>query len=216
MLVELSDLSRKSLDNLLGSLIQTTEAVAYLRGRGFTRQAVDMFRLGVVPTGATAEWAQYEGMLAIPYLTVSGPVAVKFRRLDGGEPKYTGPKGQGTRLFNATAVLDPGPQLVVVEGELDAITLHGECGVPAVGVPGAQNWRPHYRRVVDSFGDVVILTDNDNKRPGDNPGLDLALQIRESVRNSRIVGLPPGHDVNSFFVAYGRDSLLGLLKTPGI
>lgn len=213
--MQLSDLSRRSLDKLLGQVEQTTEVVEYLKGRGLTKHSADMFRLGAVPGETSGEWQEYRGMLAIPYETVTGPVAVKFRRLDGGTPKYTAPKGQGTRLFNATAVLDPGPQLVVVEGELDAITMHGECGVPAVGVPGAQAWRSHYRRVVESFGDVVILTDNDDKKDGQNPGLDLALKVRESVRSSRIVSLPPGHDVNSFFLDYGKGELLKLLETPG-
>lgn len=214
--MQLSDSSRKSLAVLLDQLVMTEQAGEYLAGRGLTDLSVNMFRLGVVPGGTSAEWAQYEGMLAIPYHTVTGPVAVKFRHLDGTEPKYMCPKGQGTRLFNATAALDPGPQLVVCEGEVDAMTMHGECGIPAVGVPGTQNWKPHFRRVVESFGDVVILTDNDNKKDNSNPGLDLALLIRESVRSSRIVGLPPGHDVNSFFVAFGRQALLDLIPEPSL
>lgn len=214
--MQLSDSSRKSLDVLLDQLVMTAQAEEYLAGRGLTDLSVSMFRLGVVPGGTSAEWSQYQGMLAIPYETVTGPVAVKFRHLDGTEPKYMCPKGQGTRLFNATAVLDPGPQLVVCEGELDAITMHGECGIPAVGVPGTQNWKPYFRRVVESFGDVIILTDNDNKKDGQNPGLDLALLIRESVRSSRIVSLPPGYDVNSFYVAHGREALLSLMPEPGI
>lgn len=209
--MELSDSSRKSLDNLLAQLTMTEEADRYLAGRGITEAARSMFHLGTVPTEAPPEWRKWVGQLAIPYLAVKGPVGVKFRRLDGLEPKYDGPAGQKSRLFNVRATLDPGPQLVITEGELDAITLHGVCGVPTVAVPGATSWKAHYPRVVDSFADVVILTDNDAKDNGTNPGLQLALKIKESVRNSRIVTLPPGHDVNSFYVEHGKDALLELI-----
>lgn len=175
-----------------------------------------MFRLGIVPGGVSAEWSRFVGMLAIPYETVSGPVAVKFRNLQPDvKKKYDQPSGQATHLFNVKATLHTGPQLVVTEGEIDAMTLHGECGIPAVGIPGVSNWQAHYARCIDSFADVVILTDND-ERDGrqDNPGMELALKIRRAVRNSRIVSLPPGHDVNSFFLEHGRQAVLDLIPQP--
>lgn len=82
-------------------------------------------------------------------------------------------------------------------------------------MPGASAWKHHYPRCVDSFADVVILTDNDNKEDGSNPGYELALKIKETVRNSRIVQLPADEDVNSFFVKHGREAVLDLIPdTP--
>jgi DNA primase len=210
----LSDSSKKSLATLLEELVLTDQAEEYLGSRGLGNRARSMFRLGVVPPGASAEWSRFEGMLAIPYETMSGPVAVKFRRLDKSSlHKYDGPAGQSARLFNVKATMSTGSQIVVTEGEIDAITLTAECGLPAVGVPGVSNWQPHYSRCVDGFADVIILTDNDNKREGQNPGLDLALKIRESVRNSRIVSLPPGYDVNDYFVEFGKQAVLDLVPS---
>lgn len=170
-----------------------------------------MFRLGSVPSGVSAEWSRYTGMLALPYLTVNGPASVKFRHLDGTEPKYLAPEGQELRLFNVRACMHTGGQIIVTEGEIDAITLHAECGLPAVGVPGASSWRKHYRRLLEGFNDVVILTDNDVKSNGSNPGRDLALKIKDSISQSRIVSLPPGEDVNSYFKKVGKEGMFDLI-----
>lgn len=206
------DSSKQSLASLVDSLLMTPQAEAYLDSRGLTDQAVSMFRLGVVPGGTPAEWQRFVGMLGIPYLTVSGAVAIKFRRLDGGEPKYDGPRGQKTGLFNAIACMDDSDRIVVTEGEIDAITLHAQCGVPAVGVPGATNWKKHYRRCIDGFSDVVILTDNDEAPDRTtNPGQDLALKVKDQIPSARIVELPAGFDVNEFFVNHGRDAVLELI-----
>lgn len=211
----LSDTSKHTLERLLDRLEQTTEGVGYLRSRGLTKRAADMFRLGVVPTGETGEWARFAGMLAIPYINRAGPVAVKFRAMnDDQTPKYTGPAGQKTHLFNALACTDPGDRIIVTEGEIDAITLHAECGIPAVGVPGVTNWKPWYKRCIDGFNDVVILTDNDVKESGANPGMELAVRVKESMPQARIVTLPPGHDANSFYLEHGRDGVLSLID-PG-
>ena len=208
----LSDVSKQSLVNLLDSLVLDSRAKDYLAGRGLTQQAVGMFRLGVVPSTASAEWSRFQGMLALPYHTVTGPVAVKFRRLDGGQPKYDGPAGQKVGLFNAIACMDPGNQIVITEGEIDAITLHAECGIPAVGIPGVGNWKRYYRRCVDGFNDVIIMTDNDAKENGSNPGLELAIKIKESVPHARVIHLPPGEDVNSFFVRHGASGVSRLIS----
>ena len=208
----LSATSRTSLAGLLAKTEMTEAAWDYLHTRGLTEASVSMFRLGGVSGEVSGEWARFNGMLAIPYLSGLGePVAVKFRRLDGGSPKYDGPAGQGTRLFNVSACLSDGDVIVVTEGEIDAMTLHAECGIPAVGVPGVKAWKKHHKRCLDGFNDVVILTDNDAKDDGSNPGLGLAVDIKGQLPSSRIVRLPEGEDVNSFFVKHGAEAVRELV-----
>ena len=67
------------------------------------------------------------------------------------EPKYMGLPGTHTRLYNVLALQQAGDFIAVCEGEIDAITLHYKCGVPAVGVPGANSWKPHYTRLLLSL-----------------------------------------------------------------
>lgn len=209
----LSDTSKRSLAYLLETLEQTEPLADYLISRGLTSRAVSMFHLGAVPGDCSAEWSRFRGMLAIPYMTVAGPVAVKFRQLGDELPKYNGPAGQSTHLFNAVACQQPSGQVVITEGELDAITMHAECSIPAVGIAGVGNWKPHYKRCVEGFNDIVVLCDNDEGKGKDtNPGLQLALRIKAAVPASRIVTLPPGEDVNSYFLKYGRDKVLELVS----
>lgn len=209
----LSDSSKSSLASLLDQMRMPDHGWEYLASRGLGERAVDMFLLGVVPTGASAEWSRFEGMLAIPYLVADGtPVAVKFRALDERKQKYDQPSGQVQHLFNVRACLSDGKQIVVTEGEVDAMTLQAECGIPAVGIPGVNNWKPHYRRLLDGFEDQVILTDNDVKDDGSNPGRDLGLKLRDELGGqSRIVTLPPGEDVNSYFQQHGADGLRAII-----
>jgi phage/plasmid primase-like uncharacterized protein len=172
-----------------------------------------MFRLGfVTPENAAPGDEQYAGMLCIPYLTPTGPIAVKFRSLrPDASTKYLIPTGQATHLYNVTDLHKKSSQIVLAEGEIDAMTL-SMLGVPAVGVPGVNNWKPFYRRVFDGYEDVVIATDNDARDDGANPGQELARHLRQELYGSRIAVLPRGYDVNSLYVEQGREAVVALVS----
>lgn len=181
-----------------------------MEGRGIDLEAARTFRLGYVSDPLPGD-ERYEGMLVVPYITATGPVAVKYRNLrPDAEPRYLAPAGQETHLYNVTDVLITSDRIVICEGEIDAMTV-SSLGIPSVGVPGAKAWRHFYRRVFDGYSDVVVLVDNDQKEDGSNPGQDLALVIRKSMRDSRNVLLPANTDVNAFMLQYGRDALLNLI-----
>lgn len=162
----------------------------YLDGRGISLQAAEEYRLGLVPDGV-AGFEQYAGMLAIPYLTRNGPVTFKFRRLDDGKPKYLGLSGRN-HLYNVSALFDATDTLCICEGELDALALSMH-GVPAVGIPGANNWQSHYRYVLSDFSRIVVLCD------GDEPGRGLGKLLQEKV-DARPVHLPDGMDVSDMLM----------------
>lgn len=181
-------------------------ATAYLEARGISVQVANMFRLGVVKEPRIGH-EQYVGRLAIPYLTPTGVVDIRFRSIDESEPKYLGLAGAKTRLYNAHAILEADNWIAVAEGELDAITL-AACGIPAVGVPGVNNWKPHYSRILQDFDAVYVLAD------GDQPGQDFARHLAKELGNVVVVPMEEGEDVNSLFVKYGPQyicSKLGML-----
>jgi len=205
--MKLSSSSNENLVHLLSQMGTTPEVEDYLEGRGVTERVRNMFHLGAVNGDCHREWHRFTGMLAIPYLTVNAPAAMKFRRITGDGQKYDQPSGQSTHLFNVKATFDAGSRLVIVEGEMDAVIMHGECGVPAVAVPGATAWKRHYVRCVDSFEQVVVLTDRDDA----GEGLKLAMKIKAAMPSVRIAELPKGEDVNSFFLKEGKDGVVDLL-----
>ena len=138
-------------------------------------------------------------------------VGFKFRRLDGGLPKYGSTTGQKAHLYNVSDVTVMSKHIVVCEGELDTVIVSGVLGIPAVGVPGVQAWKPHFSRLLAGYDTVFIVGDNDVKEDGSNPGADFSKRVHQEVLNGVIVSLPPNMDINDYYLAYGSDATKTLL-----
>lgn len=173
-------------------------AEQYLASRGITLDDARTVHLGVVAEPLTGH-EQFRNRLAIPYLTPTGVVDIRFRAMNNEEPKYMGMPGTHTRMYNVVALQQATNYIAVCEGEIDAITLHYKCGVPAVGVPGAQAWKPHYTRILQDFETVYVFAD------GDQPGSDFAKALARELPTVITVNMPDGEDVNSMFLSSGQD-----------
>ena len=174
------------------------EAEDYLAGRGITLEAATRARLGVVLEPLTGHEA-YINRLAIPYITRSGVVDVRFRSLDLSEPKYMGMAGASTHLYNVGSLFRASSYICICEGEIDTITLDAVCGIPAVGVPGVNNWKKHYTRLLADFDKVFLFAD------GDNAGTDFGKSLSRELGNLIVVQMPEGEDVNSMYRLHGAD-----------
>lgn len=180
-----------------------SRAAEYLASRGIPEKTT--FGLGFVADPLPGH-ELYRGCLAIPYMRWSQwrgwTVAdIRFRRLDGEKPKYMTMPGSKPRLFNTHALTRYSKDMALTEGELDAVTAE-LAGVPAVGVPGAQMWKPYFRELFMGYRNVNILAD------GDEAGLDFAKQVAKTLPNARIIPMPDGEDVNSLVLNQGKDALL--------
>lgn len=174
-------------------------AASYLERRGlWDEDLVATFRLGVVTDPHPGHEAMV-GRLAIPYLTPSGVVNMRFRSLYGEEPKYLGPSGAPLNLFNVMALHEPGDTILVCEGELDAVAATN-AGHLAVGVPGATAWQRHWGRLLLDFERVVVVTD------GDEAGKGLAKVVAKTVEYAERRLMPDGMDVNDFILENGPDA----------
>jgi DNA primase len=142
---------------------------------------------------------QFAGRLSIPYITPTGVVDIRFRAMGPEEPKYMGMPGTQTRLYNVEALHTANNFIAVCEGEIDAITLHYKCGIPAVGVPGANSWKPHYSRLLQDFETVYVFAD------GDQPGTDFAKSLSKEMQNVIILQMPEAQDVNSMYLSSGPE-----------
>lgn len=194
----------KAVDHYYGSV---AEAAEYLKGRGITGEVASMFRLGYVADPLLGD-EDYQGRLAIPYITESGPVDIRFRALTSTGPKYLGRPGSTARLFNVRALTSSaGDTLAICEGEFDAIVAHGLCDVPAVGVPGATQWREHWPLLFQDWNRVFVLCD------GDSPGRDFGKRVAGEVEGAIPIHMPDGMDVNDVYLAEGPD---GIRKRVGL
>lgn len=202
-------------------LVGATSAQAYLTGRGFDHRAAATFRLGVVDRPLVGH-EQYRGRLAIPYLTPAGVVNIRFRCLKAHDcaktviyrdakgkevycRKYLSMDGMESNLFNVLDLRKESPFIGVTEGELDAMTL-SLAGIPAVGVPGVENWQSHFGRCLEDFDVIYSFAD------GDTAGRKFGRFLAKEAK-ARPVAMPKGKDVNKLYVEGGADALRRLL--PG-
>jgi DNA primase len=182
------------------------EILPYLTGRGITEETARIFRLGYVKEPEIGH-EPYVGKLSIPYLTPAGPIDLRFRSLgvDNG-PKYMSRPGATTHIYNIQALQDESEVLAICEGELDTVVAT-QAGFNAVGLPGANNWKPFYARVLADWTKIVLLCD------GDNAGREMAKNLSRELDNVFPVFMPEGNDVNDIYLSEGAD---GLRKRAGV
>lgn len=203
----LSESQKESLEKATAAYQENIEvALPYLVSRGLTEGTVSMFRLGVVASDtASLGDERYVGRLAIPYICASGEVvALRFRTLDDSTPKYLSRSGAMPHLFGVSCLLGDSREAVVVEGELDQMTLT-QMGVTAVGVPGSKAWNKSWRWLFEDFDRIIVLAD------GDEAGRDFGKKMVEEI-DATMVELPSGEDTNSIYVKHGADQLREILR----
>lgn len=180
-------------------------AADYLETRGLSVDEARQFHLGMVADPLPGHEA-FAGRLAIPYITPNGVVDIRFRSINGEDPKYMGMVGAKTTMFNTQACFAADKYICVTEGEFDAIVMSVKTEHPTVGIPGANNWKPHYARILDDYDVVIVLAD------GDNAGLEFAKKISREVPNVNIIQMLEGEDVNSMYLTHGKEWIDGRIR----
>lgn len=117
--------------------------------------------------------------VVIPYFGAEGEVLSERYRVSLSKPPISG-KGDKPRLYGLDR-LKPGPVLIV-EGESDAWACW-QNGVNALGVPGANTWRPEWAEVLVDR-DVFLW------READKGGETLTAKVSASVPDVRIIDAP--------------------------
>ena len=173
-------------------------ATEYLSSRHLSVEEASIFHLGVVADPLPGH-EPYKGRLAIPYITPSGVVDIRFRAMHNEDPKYMGLVGAKTTMFNTKACFVADKYICVTEGEFDCIMMGVKTQHPTIGIPGANNWKPHYAKILDDFEIVIVLAD------GDAAGLEFGKKISRELGNVNIISMPEGEDVNSMMVKRGSD-----------
>ena len=174
-------------------------AEGYLAKRGLSLQDVEPFKLGIV-TEPVLGHESYTGRLSIPYITEAGIVDIRFRSIDGTEPKYLGLPGSTTRLYNVNSYFKSTDWICLCEGEIDTISL-ATLGYPAFGVPGVKNIKPHHFRILSDFDRIYVFAD------GDAAGREFSKELARRLPGVVQINIPEGEDVNSLFASNNRHLL---------
>lgn len=183
----------------------------------YDEEILETFRIGYVDDPLPGH-NQYQGMLSIPYLRRSDngegmTVSLRFRCVSDhehiGHGKYNTVHGDKPRMFNTSALIEYDDYVCVTEGEMDAMSLW-LCGIPAVGIPGATAWKPHFEPPFWGYQNVYIFTD------GDSAGEAFGQTVMERLNNAKILPCPSGHDVNSWLSSgNGYQRIKGMLSDDG-
>lgn len=188
----------------------TPEVASYLEARGLGPTVRAGALLGVVVNPDPAH-VQFEGRLAIPFITPTGIVHMRFRCLaEIADPsheckehkdhgKYEGPAGESTHLYNVSALHESQDVVGICEGELDALVATAS-GIPTVGVPGINNWKHFYYRLFDDYEKVIVIGD------GDKAGRQFASTLANNIAGAIQRPMPTGYDVSSYVVERGPDA----------
>jgi 5S rRNA maturation endonuclease (ribonuclease M5) len=192
-------------------LLSDAEAMDYLLNvRGFTKEIIDQQKLGL----KDKVYFHKEGetrALVIPYLSVEGNVTfVKYRTLPPDGKDFTCPSGHEAGLYNSPALSEDCKEIIMVEGEADALSLlsHGISNV--VGVPGAGVHKAAWVDVLDKLNPkIYILFDSD--KAGAKGAQALASRI--GIERCLKITLPNGvKDINDFFIGGGTVETFENLK----
>lgn len=128
-------------------------------------------------------------------------------RRNPGEHNFWISDGDAPSLFGWQVVPSDAQTVVICEGEIDAMTVFQETGLPALSVPmGAGNpqWIDYDWERLSGIRDIVLCFDSDD---AGQKGLEKALE-RLGAENVRIVVLPPGaKDPNELLCAGRADEL---------
>ena len=183
----------------------TPEVAQYLQGRGITREAAIAHKIGYVGVPRIGH-ERYVGRISIPYITPTCVNEVRFRALGESEgPKYLSRDGADTHLYNVGAFGADSDFIAISEGEFDTVIANSVCGIPTVGLAGANAWKSFYRRAFSDYHRVYVLTD------GDQAGWDLGKKIATAIDIAVVVSMPDGMDVTDVYMQEGPDGLRGRL-----
>ncbi len=175
-------------------------------------------KLGVV---SGERWVRQAGgpvpVLGFAYTNEGHAYAVKWRTYPG---KAWTQDGSAQTLYLAEHV-EPGGDLVITEGEIDALSWH-LAGIPAVSIPsggigeetrddGAKlRWMSHHDELLAKAQRIFLAVDTD--QVGETTAQELARRLGKH-RCWRI-GYPEGcKDTNAVLVKHGVASVMGLLDT---
>lgn len=177
-------------------LLGDASALAYVtETRGISLEAVKHFKLGLEVDRDGIRW------LTIPHCEKGKLVNVKSRSLPPAEKSFRRVKDCRSILFNADILGEEPEEIILCEGELDAISLwdHGRKDV-VTGTTGARSFDAAWIDQLAKVKKIILCLDPDEA--GQKGARELARRL--GYDRCFNVTLPDGLDVNDFFLA-GHD-----------
>jgi DNA primase len=169
------------LDRLEDDLWRHEDAVAYLRGRGFSDLTLRNFHLG---------YSVKQDMVIVPMHDLKGkPLGFIGRSIQGKAFKNSDGLPKSETLFNIHRARNTGAESVIVcESSFDVMRLHQAGFANAVAILGDGFNDKLAAQISRTFSTVIIMTDDDDvaSHHGKNPGEILGLSIQNTLSNQMV------------------------------
>lgn len=180
-------LNNSEADGYHAALLQNGDAQDYLATRGFNKDTIERFRLGLKEDGE-GSW------IAIPHYHDGKLWNIKFRRFAGGDKTFRRINGQPTMLFNIDNISYEKASLCIVESETDCMAAVQMGVTNVIGLTaGADTFKPEWLKVTSQFKHIYVLLNSDEA------GQKGARKLAEKIGLSKCLNIiPPTNDVNDF------------------
>lgn len=194
--------------------METDEAKAYFKGRGFTRETAEHFKVGFTPkTEYGAPVYRKSDMIVVPaYDHRSRPVGLVGRSIEGKEFKNFGAQEDGTGFHKSKIVWNLNnarrfETIIITEATFDSMGAH-QAGYPNTGALLGGSLSLVQEEILNRhFSHIIIATDQENTENGEMtfhrhctkclktgfkmcqghaPGRELGMKIAERLSTKRI------------------------------
>jgi len=140
---------------------QHQEAIEYLNERrGLSTDTLDKYGVGLtrLSFGSGPEWCY-----TFPWFDGDAElIRYKARAMEAKQKQRLVPKGGGWSLFGMNTVDDDASEVVLTEGEFDAMAVHQATGMPAISLPnGAGNLPVEVLPLLERFSRIYLWMDHD-------------------------------------------------------
>ncbi len=134
--------------------------------------------------------------IIIPYLEYGIAYQLRGKKING---KYRSAQGSKAALYGTDYILGENT-VAIAEGELASLHLN-QIGIPAIGVPGAQTWKPEWTELLRDVKRVYIVYDADNAGKAGAEKVAKELGVK-----ARIVEIPVAKiDIEDYIVKYDKN-----------
>ncbi len=125
----------------------------YLKGRGITSEDAERYKLG---------FADDLGAISIPYFDGEDVVGIKYRLINPleGQPRYLNETNSKCELYNKNAITSA-KEIIICEGELDAIIAHKLTKLPVVALPGKDSLKEEWLALLAPIKKIYLCLDKD-------------------------------------------------------
>jgi KaiC/GvpD/RAD55 family RecA-like ATPase/5S rRNA maturation endonuclease (ribonuclease M5) len=172
--------------------------------RGFSMATIEKYKLGL-------EKDYGKRWLVIPYFHKGNLVYAKFRTVPPDAKEFRGLTGRESPLFNQECLVPNMDELLMVEGEFDAISCLNQGITSVVGLPGANMKKRAWLQRVDDMNPKAVYLLYDRDKVGQAAAKEMAKAI--GLHKVRNILLPEftytdsngeekqGKDINEWFRA---------------